>query len=112
MVIKHKKNTAYYLAVPMVDSSTPESFKSGVVVVGDGYYKDGAGAWTVLILGDFTEIGTTGIYEITLEAAILNHDFVIIKLTASGAADSFVIFEMEVSNITEVNAKLPEAFNG
>ena len=96
----------------MVDSSTPASFKTGLTVVDTAYYKDGAGNWTALsIIDTFAEIGSIGIYEIDLSAAELNHDFVIIKLTASGAADSFVIFEMETYSIDYIGAKLPEAIS-
>jgi hypothetical protein len=45
-MIQHKKNTAYYLSFPMVDSAVPANFKSGVSPVDTAYYKDGAGAWT------------------------------------------------------------------
>ena len=103
MVIRHKKNTAYYLAVPMVDSSTPASFRSGETVADTAYYKDGAGAWSALAIADtFSEIGATGIYEIDLTAAELNHDLVIIKMTAANSADSFVMFEMDSIEIDDI----------
>ena len=103
MIIRHKKNSAYYLALPMVDSATPASFKTGLTVADTAYYKDGAGAWTTLAITDtFAEIGATGIYEIDLTAAELNHDQVIIKLTSAGAADSLVVFEMDSIEIDDV----------
>jgi len=103
MVIRHKKNTAYYLALPMVDSDTPASFKSGETVADTAYYKDGAGAWSALSIADtFSEIGATGIYEIDLIASELNHDQVIIKLTAANSADSFVMFEMDSIEIDDI----------
>lgn len=103
MVIRHKKNTAYYLAVPMIDAATPASFKTGLTVADTAYYKDAAGAWTSLSIADtFSEIGATGIYEIDLTAAEMNHDQVIIKLTAAGAADSLVIFEMDSIEIDDI----------
>lgn len=103
MVIRHKKNTLYYLALPMVDSATPAQFKTGLTVADEAYYKDGAGAWTALSITDtFAEIGTSCIYAITLTAAELNHDRVIIKLTATGAADSFIMFEMDSIEIDDI----------
>jgi hypothetical protein len=103
MVIRHKKNTAYYLALPMVDSATPASFKTGLSPTDTAYYKDGAGAWTSLPITDtFAEIGATGIYEIDLTAAELNHDQVIIKITSAGAADTFIIFEMDSIEIDDI----------
>lgn len=103
MVIRHKKNTAYYLAVPMIDAATPASFKTGLTVADTAYYKDAAGAWTSLSIADtFSEIGATGIYEIDLIASELNHDKVIIKMTSAGAADSLVIFEMDSIEIDDI----------
>jgi hypothetical protein len=94
-MIFHKKNTAYYLSFPMVDSATPESFKSGVSPVDTAYYKDGAGAWTSLAITDTaSEIGATGIYEIDLTAAEMNHDLIVIKFSVSGAADTAFLFNM------------------
>jgi hypothetical protein len=95
--IEHKKNTAYYLALPMIDSTTPASYKTGASPADTAYYKDGAGAWTSLAITDtFSEIGSTGVYEIDLTAAEMNHDQVLIKVTASGAADDMVMFDMRV----------------
>ncbi|MEE9293508.1 MAG: hypothetical protein V3W34_00885 [Phycisphaerae bacterium] len=103
MIIEHKKNTLFYLVLPMVDSTTPASFKTGLTVTDTAYYKDGAGAWTALAITDtFSEIGTTGMYEIDLTGAELNHDRVLIKMTAAGAADSFVDFRMNVHTIDDV----------
>ena len=75
-----KKNAAYYLSFPAIDSATPASYKTGVSPVDTAYYKDGAGAWTSLGITDTaTEIGSTGVYEIDSTAAEMNHDKVIIK---------------------------------
>jgi len=109
MEIVHKKNTAYYLAVPMIDSTTPADFKSGETVVDTAYSKDGSGAWTALAITDtFTEIGSTGIYALNLTAAEMNHDQVFIKLTATNSADSMVLFRLNTNDIDDV----PLAFGG
>jgi len=103
MVIRHKKNTLYYLAVPMIDSASPASFKTGLTVADTAYYKDGAGAWSALAITDtFSEIGAAGIYEIDLTAAELNHDKVIIKMTSAGAADSLVMLDMDAQDIDDI----------
>ncbi|MBE3102114.1 MAG: hypothetical protein IMZ47_07610 [Firmicutes bacterium] len=95
MEIVHKKNTAYYLVIPMVDSTTPASFKAGLTPTDTAYSKDGVGVWTVLAITDvLTEIGSTGVYALSLTAAELNHDQVLIKLSSAGAADSMVLFNM------------------
>jgi len=101
MIIANKKNSAFELTFPMVDSTTPASFKTGLSPVDTAYYKDGAGAWTTLAITDTAaEIGTTGIYGISLTAAEMNHDWVNIKFTASGAADTLITFKMFTDPIT------------
>ncbi len=103
MVIRHKKNTVYYLAIPMVDADTPASFLTGLTVADTAYRKDAAGAWTALAITDtFAEIGATGIYKIDLTAAELNHDKVIIKMTSAGAADSLVMLDMDTQEIDDI----------
>ena len=104
MQIEHKKNTAYYLASPMVDSANPENFKTGETVSITAYYKDGTGAWTSLAIADtIAEIGTTGVYEVDLTAAEMNHDRLFVKLTSSGAADTAFIFDMRSKLVSDLN---------
>lgn len=106
MVIKHTKNSAYYLVFPMVDSSTPASFKTGETVTDTGYYKDGSGSWTSLAITDtVSEIGSTGLYEIDLTASELNHDQVVIKFSAGSSADTAIIFDLSPQgvDVIEVN---------
>ncbi len=103
MQIEHKKNTTFYLAFPMVDSTSPESFATGETVADTAYYKDGAGAWTTLPLTDtVTEIASTGMYEIDLSASELNHDQVIIKMTSTGSADSAFLFNLNTLSVDEL----------
>jgi len=102
MIIPHKKNTAFYLAMPMVDSASPASFKAGETVADTAYYKDADGSWTSLAITDtFTQIGSTGVYEIDLTAGEMNHDYVLIKLTSTNGADSFVMFRMTDGDIDD-----------
>ena len=103
MQIEHKKNTAYYLAFPMVSDTTPESFVTGETVTDTAYYKDGAGAWTSLAITDtVAEIGTTGMYEIDLTAAELNHDMVLIKMTSTNSADTAFLFKLNANGIDDL----------
>lgn len=109
-----RKNLAAHFEVPMLDSATPINYKSGVSVSDDAYYKDGAGAWTALAITDtFAEIGTTGLYEISLTAAEMNHDQIIIKMTGTGAANnSIVISTLPVdSNLTAIDGALTNGNN-
>lgn len=104
MQIAHKKNSAYYLSFPMIDSATPANFRAAATVTDAAYYKDGAGAWTSLAITDTaSEIGSTGVYEIDLSAAELNHDMVMIKFTAGGCADTAVLFKMDANGIDDLS---------
>lgn len=103
MQIEHKKNTAFYLAFPMVTTASPETFASGETVTDTAYYKDGAGAWTSLAITDtVSEIASTGLYEIDLTAAELNHDQVIIKMTSTNAADTAFLFNLNTNSIDDL----------
>lgn len=79
----------------MIDTTTPASFKSGETVSDTAYSKDGAGAWTTLaIIDTVAEIASTGVYEIDLTAAEMNHDQVMIKMTSAAGADTAFLFDM------------------
>ncbi len=95
MEIKHLKNSAYYLAFPLLDSATPQTFKTGLSPAVTAYYKDGVDAWTSFTPGDTpTQIASTGVYEMDLSAAEMNRDRVLLKFTAAGAADTAFLFNM------------------
>ena len=103
MQIEHKKNTLYYLAFPMVTTASPETFASGETVADTAYYKDGAGSWTSLSITDtVSEIASTGMYEIDLTAAELNHDQVIIKMTSTNSADTAFLFNLNTLAVDDL----------
>ncbi|TFG49042.1 MAG: hypothetical protein E4H40_03620 [Candidatus Brocadiia bacterium] len=94
MEIRRTKNTACYVPIPMVSTSAPAGFKTGLSPADTAYCKDGSGPWTALAIADaFAEIGATGMYEIALTAAEMNHDQLIIKVTAPGAADVMAVID-------------------
>lgn len=106
MIIEHNKGTAFELVIPMVDKDAPESFKTGVSPTDTAYYKDGAGAWTALAITDtLTEIASTGMYAISLTAAELNHDWVVIKGTEASSADTFITFRLGSGPLVSIKAK-------
>ena len=103
-MITAKKNAAYYLSFAAIDSTAPASYKSGISPVDTAYYKDGAGAWTSLAITDTaSEIGTTGVYEIDLTAAEMNHDKVMIKFAVSGMADDAYLFDLQTKLVDDLN---------
>jgi len=91
MEIRRTKGEATTITVPMLDVSAPESFLTGLTVADEPWYHDGGG-WVPLAITDtFDEIGATGTYSIDMTNAEINHDLIMIKLTAAGAADSSII---------------------
>ena len=93
--IEAKINTEYYLAFPFVDAGNPDKFLTGATPALTAYSKDGVATWQTLSVADTaTEIGTTGVYELTLSAAEMNHDKVLVKLSAAGAADTAFVWEL------------------
>lgn len=114
MELRLQKNVAAELMFPMVDSASPASFKSGLTVTDTGYYKDGAGSWTVLTITDtVTEIGTTGMYTLELTAGEMDHDLIMIKMSGSGAADSAIIIRTTptVANVLQVSGGTTDIAN-
>jgi hypothetical protein len=91
--IFRKKNEATVIAFPMVTTASPDTFDTGETVSDDGYYSDAGGAWTTLggITDTVSEIGSTGLYELSLTAGEMDHDNIIIKFTSTNAADTAVI---------------------
>lgn len=97
-----KKNEATELAFPMIDSAAPENFKTGVSPSDGGYYKDGAGAWSSLSITDTAaEMGSTGMYQISLTAGEMNHDYIVIKFTAGGAAAQMLSIKTYTKDIDD-----------
>jgi len=84
------KNVASKHSTPMIDKVNPDKFISGETVADEAYFNDG-GSWTALAITDtFSEIGTTGVYEIDLTAAERNHDQIIIKMTSANSQDNAI----------------------
>lgn len=95
MIEAHQKGVAYELVLPIVDESDPASFLTGAAFTAVFYFKDGAGAWTTFVPADaFSEIGATGVYEITLSAAEMNHDYVLCVVTDATIADTVVKIDL------------------
>ena len=91
MEIFRKKNEATELVFPMVSTANPEDFITGETVTDTAYYHDG-GSWTSLAISDaVSEIGSTGVYQLSMAQAEMNHDLIMIKLTATNSADSLII---------------------
>lgn len=104
MEVLLKRNEATEIAFPMIDDTTPEDFKTGLTVADAPYSKEGAGAWTSRSITDpVTEIGATGMYQISLTAGELDYDYLIIKFTAADAADQMVSIKTYVNDIDDVN---------
>jgi hypothetical protein len=103
MEIFRKKNEATIICFPMVTTASPDTFDTGETVTDTAYYSDAEGAFTSLAITDtVSEIGTTGMYEISLTAAEMNHDLIIIKFTSTNAADTAVIIRTRAVDLDDL----------
>lgn len=96
-----KKNAAIEVMFPMLDSTNWAAKKTGLSPVDNAFYKDGAGAWTALAISDTAaEIsGSTGTYEISLAAGEMNHDYITITFTETGASQQTIQFKTYTNDI-------------
>jgi len=103
MELVRRKGTATTISFPMIDATSSASFKSGLSPVDAAYASDDGGqTWSPLaIAATAVEIGSTGMYALRLSAEEMNHDWIVIKFTASGAADQMVLVQTAVA--TEVH---------
>ena len=103
-MIYAKKNSEYFLALPAIDATSPASYNSGITPVADAYSKDGAGIWAALVITDpVTEIGSSGVYEVTISASEMNHDKVLVKFAVAGMADDAYIFDLQDKTVDDLN---------
>lgn len=88
---KPRKNVSYTFVFAMINKLDPSAFYSAESITKASYYKDGTGAWTAFtIAGAVSEIGTTGIYQLTLTAAEMNHDHLAIKFTGPNSQATYI----------------------
>jgi len=84
------KNVAAKLSIPIRSTAAPGTFLTGETVADTAFFNDG-GSWTSLAISDtFSEIGSTGVYEIDLTASEFNHDQVIIKTSSTNSQDNII----------------------
>lgn len=104
---KPKQNTAYYLTFAMIDETSTSDFLSSASVTATGYYKDGASAWASLTISNsVAEIGSTGIYGLTLTSSEMNHDAILIKLAATGAQSTYVRLDLDENGLDDVSTNV------
>lgn len=103
MEIFRKKNEATNIVFPMVIIATPELFQTGVSPTDTAYSSDAEAAFGTLAITDTAnELGSTGMYEMNLTAAEMNHDLIIIKFTAALGADTAVIIRTRGVDIDDL----------
>lgn len=96
-----KKNEAVELVFPMVSSASPDSFVSGETVTDTAYYYNGT--WNTLAITDtVTEIGTTGMYQLSMAQGEMNYDLIMIKLTSTNSADSALIIRTYAVDVDDL----------
>jgi hypothetical protein len=94
MIRLFNKTQALVVAFPMVDSTAPASFKTGLTPTLTAYAATAGGTFSAhAIAASPAELGSTGVYTVALTAAEADVDHLIIKATGSGAADSLLVLQ-------------------
>lgn len=102
MEIEATKNVALTVKFAMVDSASPEDYKTGETVADDAYYDDGGGDQALAITDTVSEIGATGMYTLDLDADEMDHDLITIKLTSTNAADNMLVIRTTVNGLDDI----------
>lgn len=91
--IMRTKNASTYFVVPMISATNTSIFKTAATVNPYITYWN-----STTIPGNFTataangtEIQATGIYYVPLNASEMNHDYIGLKLNATGALDQYIL---------------------
>lgn len=104
---KPVKGTSYTITHPMISATAPESFITGEAgsMVDTAYYWDNpSGPWTSLPIADtYSEIGSSGVYEITLSASEMNHDRIMVKTTSTNSQDTLTLLDLNTNDIDDVH---------
>jgi len=102
MELFRKKNEATEICFPLINEADYDHFVSGESPTDTAYYHDG-GSWTSLPISDtITEIGSTGIYQLSLLQTEMNHDLIMIKVTATNAVDDCIIIRTREVDVDDL----------
>lgn len=91
-----KKNTALKIITPVFDAEWAE-YKTGAAGLDSEISQDG-GAFGDCT-NELTEIGSTGVYYLSLTAAELNYDTVLVKITTTTDGAKIPCFFINLQNI-------------
>lgn len=101
MEIQKVKNEATRIYIPVIDSASPELYLSGTVPTITAYYSDSGAAASSLTIGALpTELGTTGVFELVIAQAEINHDLIIIKISGTGIVDDTLLIYTGINSDT------------
>jgi hypothetical protein len=101
MELVRQKNVATYIVFPIVDAdgdlvSSAAGLDSEIDTFGDGTAPDGF----VDCTNEATEIGSTGMYYLSLAQSEMNHDYIVlqVKTTTSGAKTQVILIRTMVGD--------------
>jgi len=107
--LQRDKNVATYIVFPLIDSSDDVSYQSGATSPdseidswADGAAPDGFADCT----NEATEIGTTGIYYLSLSNTEMNADYIVIQIKASDANTQTLLINTKIK--TDVSSILTD----
>lgn len=100
-----QKNVATYIAVPLIDSSDDVSYKSSasgldseIDAFADGTAPDGFADCT----NEATEVGSTGIYYLSLTQSEMNNDYIIVQIKSTDTNTQTVLIRTMVGDVANI----------
>lgn len=102
MEVQREYGVATMLTWPMVSSSTPESFVSGLdnETISQSAFAWNGATWSSWASGDnIYEHGATGLYYMACTAGSMQYDLINIKFYATGCADTSIIIYTGASGV-------------
>lgn len=103
--VVRQKNVATYVTFPLIDSTDDVSFKSSATspdseidAFADGSAPDGFADCT----NEATEIGSTGVYYLSLTQSEMNNDYIVIQVKASDANTQAILIRTMVGDVANI----------
>jgi len=96
-----QKNTATYIVFPLIDSSDDVSYKSSAASLDseiDAFADGSAPDGFVDCTNEATEIGSTGVYYLSLTQTEMNNDYIIIQVKASDANTQAILIRTMIGD--------------
>lgn len=112
MELTRIKNVATRIVFPLIDAVNRPLYFTGTAwgaltnAALTAYYSDAGADWTIfnpVLTGTPTEIGTLGVWKLLLSQAEMNHDLIMIKLSADEIDEQTILINCTGANVTGID---------